>query len=127
MSTSAITEELDGPRRGRLGYVVIGIVVAICAAGWAIIMAHAGQRPGIAEQTITYRVVDDSTVQIHYSVSKPKGKRVRCVVDALDRDFVQVASMEVTIPPGTSTVERTDTLHTTGRANAARVKDCRVV
>lgn len=116
------------PRRGgRLGLAVIGVVVAICSVGWAIVMAHVGQVPGISTQTITYRIVDDSTVEIRWQVAKPSGKPVRCVVDALDARFAPVAKQEVIVPAGRSHVERTDILRTTRRAAAARVKECRTI
>jgi Domain of unknown function (DUF4307) len=117
------------PRRGgRLGYVVIGLVVAVCAGGWSIIMANAGpNQPGIAKQTITYKVVDDSTVEIRWQVAKPSGKRVRCVIDAVDVNFAPVAEREVIVPVGRSELERTDVLRTTRRATAARVKECRTM
>jgi uncharacterized protein DUF4307 len=112
-------------RRGRLGYLVIGVVVAICSIGWAYVVANAGQTPGIAYQTITFQVQSDSAVEIRWSVAKPAGDQVRCVVDAVDRNFVPVAEIEVTVPAGRSRMERTDVLPTVRRATAARVKECR--
>jgi hypothetical protein len=114
-------------RGGRLGYLVIGLVVAVAAGGWAVIMGHANNTPGIASQTITYDVVDDSTVQVRYAVAKAKGDVVRCTVDAFDTDFTIVATSQITVPAGTEKLSRTDTLKTTKRATGARVKDCRKV
>lgn len=128
MTISAPAAGTDqGPRRGRLGYVIIGIFVAVCAGGWAFVMANAGQTPGIAAQTITYDVRGDSEVEIKWQVGKPKGDRVRCVIDAVDADFAQVGRLEVIVPAGRSRLERTDVLRTSKRANAARVKECRTV
>lgn len=115
------------PRRGRLGFVVIGLVCAVAAGGWAYIMANVGQRPGIAQQTITFDVVDDATVKIKYSVAKPMDKEVRCIVDAVDINFAPVAQKEVIVPPGTTRIERDEVLKTIRRATAARVKDCQGV
>lgn len=117
----------EGPRRGRLGYVVIGLVVAVCAAGWAVVVANAGQTPGIVKQTISYKVRSDSAVEVRWEVAKPRNKQVVCVVDAVDGNFAPVAELKVTVPAGRSRLERTDVLRTTRRANAARVKDCRTV
>jgi hypothetical protein len=114
-------------RRGRLGYIVIGLLVAVSAGGWAVIMGHANNTPGIASQTITYQVLDDSTVRIRYGVAKATGDVVKCTVDAFDTDFGIVATSEITVPAGTDKLTRTDTLRTTKRATGARVKDCRKV
>ncbi|MEW2357343.1 DUF4307 domain-containing protein [Spirillospora sp. NPDC029432] len=114
-------------RAGKLGYILIGLLVAVAAGGWAIIMGHANNTPGIAAQTITYKVVDDSTVQVRYAVAKAEADVVRCTVDAFDTDFAIVATSTVTVPAGTENLSRTDTLQTTRRATGARVKDCRKV
>lgn len=130
MSTSASTSDdtsADRPKGRRLGYVVIGIVVAICAVGWSIIMANAGRTPGIDQQTISYRVIDDSSVEVRWQVAKPADRAARCVVDALDADFAVVAQREVVVPAGRSALTRTDVLRTTRRAAAARVKECRTM
>ncbi|MBX6766097.1 MAG: DUF4307 domain-containing protein [Actinomadura rubrobrunea] len=118
----------ERPRRGgRLGYAVIGAVAAVMAVGWAVIMSHLGQTPGIAAQTIAFSVVDESSVRIRYQVAKPKDAEVRCVVDAFDTDFAVVAQKEITVPPGTSGITRSDVLRTSRRATGARIKDCRKI
>ena len=114
-------------RRGNLGLVIIGLVCAVCAGGWAVIMANVGQRPGIAKQTITYSVLSDSAVRITYSVSKGQGDTVKCVVDAFDTDFAVVGKQEITVPAGQKSVTRTDTLPTSKRATGARVQSCQKV
>ncbi|MFG2005673.1 DUF4307 domain-containing protein [Spirillospora sp. NPDC048911] len=126
MATSAPAAPTSS-RRGKFGLVVIGLLAAVCAGGWAIIMANVGQQPGIAKQTITYSVLSDSSVQIKYSVSKGEADEVRCVVDAFDTDFAVVGKREITVPPGTKTITRTDVLPTSKRANGARVESCRKV
>jgi hypothetical protein len=99
----------------------------VLAAGWAVIMAHVGQTPGISAQTITFTVMNDSSVQIRYAVAKPKGDEVRCVVDAYDTDFAVLAQREIIVPPGTSEITRSETLQTSRRATGARVRDCHTV
>ncbi|WP_433333777.1 DUF4307 domain-containing protein [Spirillospora sp. CA-294931] len=126
MTTTVKAEPASTARRGgRAAYVVIGLVVAAAAGGWAVIMANAGQTPGISAQTITYTVMSDSAVQIQYSVAKAKGDTVRCTVDAFDTRFNVVAETQITVPPGTKKLTRTDTLRTSKRANGARVTECR--
>ncbi|MFF5260723.1 DUF4307 domain-containing protein [Actinomadura viridis] len=124
-------DEGGGPGRGRgpgrLGYAVIGVLAAVLAGGWAVIMGNANNTPGIASQTITYVVRDASTVEVRYSVAKAKGDEVRCTVDAFDTDFAIVATSRITVPPGTERITRTDVLQTSKRATGARVKDCHKV
>ncbi|KAB2343983.1 DUF4307 domain-containing protein [Actinomadura rudentiformis] len=126
MATSAPAAPTPS-RRGRLGLVAIGLLAAVCAGGWAIIMANAGRQPGIAKQTITYSVLSDSAVQIKYSISKGKSDEVRCVVDAFDTDFAIVGKREIIVPSGTKTITRTDLLATSKRATGARVESCHKV
>ncbi|GLZ10032.1 hypothetical protein Acsp04_02670 [Actinomadura sp. NBRC 104425] len=127
-SASPAPTASERPRRGgRLGYAVIGVLAAVLAVGWAVVMANVGQPAGIAAQTITFSIVNDSSVQIRYQVAKPKDAEVRCVVNAFGPDFGVVAHKEITIPPGTSTLERTDVLQTSQRATTARIKDCRKI
>ncbi|MFI0351532.1 DUF4307 domain-containing protein [Actinomadura sp. 9N407] len=114
-------------RRGKLGYIVIGLLVAVSAGGWSVIMGHANNTPGIASQTITYQVLNDSAVQVHYAVAKSADDVVTCTVDAFDEKFAIVATSKITVPAGTKKLTRTDTLRTTKRATGARVKDCRKV
>lgn len=114
-------------RRGRIGLAVIGLVAAVAAGGWAYIMANVGQRPGISQETISFKVVDDSTVRLTFSVAKPRDREVRCTIDAVDTDFAPVAGREIIVPRGTQRVERAEVLRTTRRATAARVKDCHAV
>ncbi|MBA9003618.1 MULTISPECIES: DUF4307 domain-containing protein [Thermomonospora] len=127
MSTSASQPTADRRRGGRLGYAVIGVVVAICAVGWSVIMANAGRTPGIEQQTISYRVLGDSSVEVRWQVAKPSDRAVRCVVDAVDTDFAVVAQREVVVPAGRAALTRTDLLETTRRATAARVRECRTM
>lgn len=110
--------------RGRLGYVVIAVVCAAAAMGWAYVMGTMGGSPGITAQTVTFRVLDDSTVRIGYTVSKGKDRQVRCVLRALDARFNEIGRREVDLPRGTDHVRRTDRITTSARATAAEVHDC---
>jgi hypothetical protein len=118
--------EAGTPTRRRLtpAHLVIGVVAAVAAFGWAYVMAHVDQTPGIVAQTVTFRVVSDSRVEINFSVTKPRDSNVRCVVHAVDADFADVASAEVLVPTGTRRFNATRTLRTSARATAAQVKDC---
>lgn len=112
-------------RPGPIGFVLIGAVAVLLAAGWAVIVGHAGNTPGIASQTISFVIQSDTSVQVRYAVAKDEGDVVRCTVDAFDDRFAIVAAREITVPAGVSDITRTDTLTTSKRATGARVKDCR--
>jgi uncharacterized membrane-anchored protein len=107
--------------------VVIGLFTAVFAAGWAVIVGHANNTPGIVAQTITFDVRSDTSVQVRYAVAKDRSDVVRCVVDAFDESFAIVGEFRITVPAGVSKITRTDTLSTSKRATGARVKDCRAV
>ena len=114
-------------RRFRPAYVIIGVVAAVAALGWAYVMAHVGQTPGIVAQTITFSVLSDHAVEIDYTVTKPTGSTVRCVLQAVDVNLAEVAHTEITVPGGTAHVARLARLSTSSRATSAQVKDCAVV
>ncbi|MFG2085616.1 MULTISPECIES: DUF4307 domain-containing protein [unclassified Spirillospora] len=115
-----------GPRQGRLGLVVIGVLVALAAGGFGILAMNTGQTPGIAAQTVTYDITDTS-VEINFQVAKGEDDEVRCTVDAFDKNFEVLAAKEVVVPVGTSGMKGTETLQTARRATGARIRDCRVV
>ncbi|MGP4026773.1 DUF4307 domain-containing protein [Actinomadura sp. 3N407] len=127
MTTSVSkTAAPTGPRQGRFGLVVIGVLVALAAGGFGIIAMHAGQTPGIAAQTITYDITDTS-VEINFEVAKGEDDEVRCTVDAYDKGFAVLAEKEVVVPAGTSGMKGTETLQTARRATGARIHDCHTV
>jgi hypothetical protein len=127
MATSGTDTAGRTSRRFRPAYVIIGLVAAVAAFGWAYVMAHVGQTPGIVAQTITFRVLSDHAVEIDYSVTKPTGSEVRCVLQAVDVNHAEVAHMAITVPGGTAHVARLQRLATSARATSTQVKDCAVM
>lgn len=124
MATSDTDAIARAPRRLRPAHAIIGVVVAVAAAGWAYVMANVGQTPGIVAQTVAFRVIDDHAVEIDYSVTKPTDREVRCVLRALDVNFAEVARVEITVLGGTAHVAREQLLRTSARATSAQVMDC---
>ncbi|MEV5576233.1 DUF4307 domain-containing protein [Spirillospora sp. NPDC052269] len=116
----------DRPGLGKLGWVVIGVPTVLMGVGWAIIMAHVGQTPGISMQT---RVVDlrENAAVVTYAVGKPKDERVQCVVDAYDDKLNVLAQREITVPEGTAKVTAQETLETPHKATGGRIRDCHKV
>ncbi|MFB4296040.1 DUF4307 domain-containing protein [Actinomadura sp. NTSP31] len=112
------------PKRGRLGLVIIGIVCAVAAGGFGFIAAHVGQTPGIDAQLITYDARPGS-IEVNFSIAKPKGDVVRCTLAAFDENMTTIAKKDVTAPAGTSKAGLSETLPTPGRATSAQLQDCR--
>ena len=119
MSTSSTA------RKGNMvAYGVIGVFVAICAVGWAIIVGYSEGKPGVTPEVISFQLADRSA-RVHYQVSKPKGENVRCAIVAYGTDHGELGRAEITIPPGTGSVERHQELPTSARATSVTVTDCR--
>jgi hypothetical protein len=118
----------EGRRLGPLAKIVIGLVAALAAGGFAVIyMFAANSNPGIVAQTVSFDILSDTSVRVRYAVAKDEGDVVRCTVDAFDADFAILAETRITVPAGVSQFTGTRTLRTPERANGARVRDCRGV
>jgi Domain of unknown function (DUF4307) len=112
-------------RKGnKVAYAVIGVLVAICAAGWAIIVGFSEGRPGVTPEVISFQLGDRSA-RVHYQISKPKGDDVRCALVAYDTHHAELGRAEVRVAPGTGSVERRQVLPTSARATSVTVTDCR--
>ncbi|WP_084338082.1 DUF4307 domain-containing protein [Actinomadura oligospora] len=122
-SSSPFRRRRDRPGLGWLGWVVIGVPTVVIAVGWAILMAHVGQTPGISVETRTVDLRENAAV-VTYAVGKPKDKQVRCVVDAYDDKLNVLAQREITVPVGTAKVTAQETLETPRKATGGRVRDC---
>ncbi|MFC0038895.1 DUF4307 domain-containing protein [Actinomadura rayongensis] len=112
---------------GPLGWIVIGGLTAVFAAGWAVIYANVGQTPGISAEATAWNIRSASAVDVSYTVVKPKDERVRCVVDAFDANFEVLARREVIVPAGRERLAAEQTLTTPRKATGARIRDCRTV
>lgn len=110
--------------RNWVAYSVIGLFVAVCAVGWAIITVHTDGNPGISPQVISWQAADRS-VRVHYEIAKSKGDNVRCTIIAYNTDHAEVGRAEVNVPPGTSDMERRQEVATSTRATAVDVQECR--
>jgi hypothetical protein len=119
-----LTTTSIGTRRNWVAYAIIGTFVAICAIGWAIIVAHTEGTPGITPQIVSWRVADRS-VAVHYEIAKPKGDAVRCALIAYDTGHAEVGRVEVVVPAGTGDVDARRDVPTTSRATAVDVQECR--
>jgi hypothetical protein len=124
-SDSTIGSRAERSRPGRIASLVIGVVVATAAIGWAILIANWSGSPGVTAQVIAFRVVATDAVVLTYEVSKPESSAVRCALVAYDEQHGEVARTETIVPTGVGHVVRTQRLRTSARATAATVRDCR--
>lgn len=100
----------------------IGIMSGVALAVWFGLSATLGQP---SWQTLSYRVVDDQTVQVSFAVHSPGGRALTCRVQALARDFATVGSLQVAFAASSSDESRhTVTLRTTSRAVTGEVRTC---
>ena len=101
-----------------------GCSSAICAAGWAIIIAHTEGKPAISPEIVSWQAADRS-VRVRYEIAKSKGDNVSCALIAYDTGHAEVGRVEVNVPPGTGNVDRHQELPTSSRATAVDVQECR--
>jgi hypothetical protein len=100
----------------------IGILLGCAMAVWWGLASTVG-RP--TWTVLSYRVLDDRSVDVTYLVSPPTGREARCLIGALDRSFATVGLVEVRVPAtDASSVRRTTKVRTTTRAVTGVVKSC---
>jgi Domain of unknown function (DUF4307) len=103
----------------------VAILLGCAMAVWFGLASTVGKA---SWTTMSYRVIDDRTVDVTYRVSRPAGSTVTCLVSAMDRGFATVGQVEVRVPGSqTSSVERTTRIRTTTRAVTGVVKSCSVI
>jgi Domain of unknown function (DUF4307) len=100
----------------------VGILLGSAMAIWWGLASTVGKP---SWTLMSYRVVDDRTVDVTYIVSRPTGRDVTCMISAMDKTFATVGMLEVNVPSSdTSSVERTTRVRTTTRAVTGVVKSC---
>lgn len=116
---------LPRPAPGTLRWWVIGTIgigLGVAGAIWFGLSATVGL-PSF--ETSGYKVVDDQSVRVAFSVHSPDGDPVTCTVQALARDFSTVGTLEVKIPASADADStHTVTLRTTSRAVTGEVRTC---
>jgi hypothetical protein len=102
----------------------IGILLGSAMAIWWGLASTVGKP---SWTLMSYRVVDDRTVDVTYIVSRPTGRDVTCMISAMDKTFATVGMVEVNVPGSdTSSVKRTTRVRTTTRAVTGVVKSCTI-
>ena len=113
----------DEPRRlpRPLAYALAGVLAVLVLLGtflaWQRSSAHRS-----SASVISYRVVDDHTVEIRFDVAKDEGATVVCALRAVGSDGAEVGKKDVTVGPGPRVV--TATVTTSRRAAVGEVVGC---
>ncbi|MQY28492.1 DUF4307 domain-containing protein [Nocardia aurantia] len=115
-----------GPRRRRRIPFVLGAVVVLLG----LLVAYVGYRQfgpkDIQPDELGYSVVNDSTVDVHFTVTRTHPERPAvCFVRAMDADGNELGRREVLIPPSSSgTVEVNVPVRGTARPANGNVYGC---
>lgn len=104
--------------------VVVGALVgaALLAAGgyfgWRV------ANPAVTTQVLAYQVLSAQEVTVTFTLSRPAGRTVGCVVRAQDESHHDVGYATVTVPPGSADLIVTYPLATRASATIAEVLGC---
>lgn len=116
--------DVPSPHRRRL---VVGAVVVLAAA-FLLWVLWAGARVAAREvrwSDVGYDVVDDTTVEVTFTVVKDPGSSAVCTIEALNSRHAQVGLATVEIGPAEERgVVRTTTVRTAERAVTGVVDRC---
>ena len=115
---------LPHPAPGTTKWWVIGTVGVLAMSAIAVWFGLSATLGRPAFETVGYKVVDDRTVRVTFTLTRPEGRALTCTVEALARDFSPVGTARVEVPAGPDTVTTTATLRTTSRAVTGQVRDC---
>jgi len=103
---------------------VAALLGAALLAAYFVWVAVA-QSSGPSATEISHQVLDDSSAQITYAVTRSSGTAVRCTVQALDDASTEVGIAQVDVPAGPrGTVQETTVVRTTSRAVTVGVQGC---
>jgi hypothetical protein len=110
-------------RRRRVVAYLLGTVVALAGVGIAIKLYQQYTVAPYQVSDLTVTNLTDTSVTVHFQVSRPDGQAAVCTVKGHTRDGVEVGSAEVGVPAG-GTGEVTYTLKTSQRAMTGEVPGC---
>lgn len=113
-----------GPLRRR-ARLVVSVVLGLALAAWAVWAGLGNASSHVQASEQSYRVVDDSSTIVVFSVSKPADEAVVCRVQALSSTAAVVGLQEVPVgaQDGAASVH-TVTVKTQQRAVTGVVDDC---
>ena len=111
------------PGTGRWWLVgTVGVVLASAVAVWLALANTVGR---VTWVDTGYKVLDDRTVRVEFDVHREPGTAVTCRLEALDRSFGVVGTLDVEIPAtDTRAVHHEAQVRTAARAVTGVVKTC---
>lgn len=127
LGTPADFEQRPPGRRRFVGYVVIGLLVAVMAGGWGYVMLAARGNPEVRAEVIAFDASAADSAEITFSVHKPADREATCRLRAVDTQHVEVGSREISVPRGEADVSFRERLKTGGQATAVHVQYCNLV
>lgn len=97
-------------------------LVVVVVASW---MTVAQSMNSVDADDLSYELVDEHTVTVHFQITGSQGKDVACAVEALDEEFGVVGWKIVEIPAGDSHMQQlTATVPTVAQATTGLVNSC---
>lgn len=122
-STSARYDTHRGiSRTTQVRLAVAAVTVAVLTIAWVTLGPSATSVRG---KVFGYSVQGPEAVDITFDVAKPKDASVRCTVEALNENYAQVGTKDVTVGPADVGEARyTTTIATTELAVTAIVDEC---
>ncbi|MBF0723839.1 DUF4307 domain-containing protein [Sanguibacter inulinus] len=112
-------------RTTQVRLAVAAVTVAVLSIAWVTMGPTASTVRG---KDFGYSVKGPEAVDITFDVAKPKDSTVVCTVEALNENYAQVGTKEVTIGPAeVSEARYTTTIATTELAVTAVVDECVLV
>ena len=115
---------LPRPAPGTTKWWVIGTLGIAAATALAIWFGLASTLGRPSWETVGYKILDDQTVSVTFSVHRSGGTALTCTVEALARDFSPVGTARVDVPAGSDDTTQTVTLRTASRAVTGQVRSC---
>lgn len=118
--------ERYGDRVRRRGPALVALgVVATVFVGWVVWAGLGAANRDVRWSDVGYEVVDDTTVEVTFTVVKDPDATVVCTVEALNGRFAQVGLATVEVGPADRRgVQHTVTVRTAERAVTGVVEAC---
>lgn len=114
--------------RGRfVVYALIGVFVALAAAGWGYVMLTSRGNPDVPYQLVAFDVNHADHVTVTFRASKPAERAAVCRLRALDVNHAEVGLRDVTLPAGKADVTLTERIDISARATTGHVQYCYLV
>lgn len=111
-------------RRDRIFATVAAATLLAAFLIWAVAVTLA-QASEVKSQTLSYRIVDATSAEVSFKVTRLPGTAVSCVLQALNESYLVVGWRQVELPESELEVAQfTETIATTEPAVTAMVDGC---